>query len=86
MNPAEDISRGVTVKSLVESSKWLSSPDFLWKTSEEWPKQLAKASELPTEMQMSEKRIESVHSLLALQPPFELPLDRFILHFSHFFV
>ena len=37
-NPADDISRGLTAKSLIESKCWLNGPDFLWKTEECWPK------------------------------------------------
>ena len=37
-NPADDISRGLTTKSLIESKCWLNGPDFLWKTEECWPK------------------------------------------------
>ena len=66
LNPADDVSRGVTAKSFVRSSKWLSGPDFLWRVPNEWPKQLDKATELAAESQDYEERIESVHSLLAL--------------------
>ena len=37
-NPADDISRGLTAKSLIESKCWLNGPEFLWKTEECWPK------------------------------------------------
>lgn len=30
-NPADEASRGLTAKQLVENCKWLSGPDFLWK-------------------------------------------------------
>ena len=50
INPTDDVSRGVTAKSLVKSSKWLRGPNVLWKTSEEWPKQLEKAAELPKDL------------------------------------
>ena len=81
LNPADDVSRGVTAKLFAKSLKWLSGPDFLWRAPKEWPKQLDKATSLATEPQDFVERIESVHSLLALQPP----LDRFILHFSCLF-
>lgn len=29
-NPADDASRGITAKELVESSRWISGPEFLW--------------------------------------------------------
>ncbi len=33
-NPADDISRGLTVQKLLSSKTWLTGPEFLWKAEE----------------------------------------------------
>ena len=39
-NPADDASRGITAKELVESSRWISGPEFLWTPEDQWPQPL----------------------------------------------
>ena len=39
-NPADDASRGITAKELVESSRWISGPEFLWMPEDQWPRPL----------------------------------------------
>ena len=36
-NPSDDASRGITAKELVEGSRWISGPKFLWKPEGLWP-------------------------------------------------
>ena len=37
MNPADEVSRGIRAKRLVKSGKWLTGPDFLYKSQDQWP-------------------------------------------------
>lgn len=37
---ADDASRGITAKELVESSRWISGPEFLWMPEDQWPQPL----------------------------------------------
>ena len=37
MNPADDASRGVPVKDLIDNSMWINGPPFLWQSNETWP-------------------------------------------------
>jgi len=39
-NPAENASRGITAKELVESSRWIPGPEFLWMPKDQWPQPL----------------------------------------------
>ena len=39
-NPANDASCGITAKELVESSRWISGPEFLWTAEDQWPQPL----------------------------------------------
>ena len=43
IDPADDISRGLTAECLIESKRWLNCPDFLRKTEECWPKRIVVA-------------------------------------------
>ena len=36
-NPADDASRGVTASELLDRSRWIYGPQFLWKPEEQWP-------------------------------------------------
>ena len=38
-NPAEDVSRGMTVQEIVNSKRWVSGPSFLGLRRESWPVQ-----------------------------------------------
>ena len=40
-NSADEASRGMTAKAFLENSKWISGPDFLWQTEDNWPQQRA---------------------------------------------
>ena len=37
MNPADDASRGVSANDLVDDSRWIKGPAFLWQSREAWP-------------------------------------------------
>ena len=38
-NPADDVSRGLTARNLVESQRWICGPDLLWESEALWPRQ-----------------------------------------------
>ena len=37
LNPADDVSRGLTADQLIRNERWLHGPAFLWKSEESWP-------------------------------------------------
>ena len=43
IDPAHDISKGLSAECLIESKRWLNCPDFLRKTEECWPKRIVVA-------------------------------------------
>ena len=57
-NPADDASRGVSVDELVHQSKWLTGPDFLWKT--ELPSSEDKTTDL--EVSTDDPEVKSVQT------------------------
>ena len=36
-NPADDASRGIRMQELVNGSRWINGPEFLWKNESHWP-------------------------------------------------
>ena len=36
-NPADDASRGLSAEALLNNSRWLRGPDFLWRPESSWP-------------------------------------------------
>jgi hypothetical protein len=40
LNPADDASRGLSADVLLKNKRWLTGPEFLWKTEDYWPSQL----------------------------------------------
>ena len=40
LNPADEVSRGLTVKDMINNSKWLNGPMLLRKKEESWPSNL----------------------------------------------
>ena len=40
LNPADDASRGLSANALLKNKRWLTGPEFLWKTEDYWPSQL----------------------------------------------
>ena len=43
LNPADEVSRGLTVQDMINNSKWLNGPTFLRKNEESWPSDLTNA-------------------------------------------
>ena len=37
INPADDVSRGLIVKELLNSERWFRGPEFLWEDKSSWP-------------------------------------------------
>ena len=58
LNPADELSRGVSVKHFMKSAAWIRGPEFLHKSCEEWLEQLKKLSEFPEDFSLFEKRVE----------------------------
>jgi len=46
-NPADEATRGLSVKKLAHSSQWLTGPQFLWQVEKHWPKSPLPSKENP---------------------------------------
>ena len=81
LNPADEATRCKQAQAFVESSMWLSGPEFLQQAEDEWPEQLESLEQLPEEFPLFEKGMRIVSNLV-VQPAMETPTDRLIEHFS----
>ena len=81
LNPADEATRCKQAQAFVESSMWLSGPEFLQHADDEWPEQLESLEQLPEEFPLFEKGMRIVSNLV-VQPAMETPTDRLIEHFS----
>ena len=81
LNPAVEATRCKQAQAFVESSMWLSGPEFLLQAEEEWPEQLESLEQLPEEFPLFEKGMQIVSNLV-VQSAIETPTDRLIEHFS----
>ena len=43
-NPADDASRGMKVEDLLDRSRWIEGPNFLWKPERYWPENIIEIS------------------------------------------
>ena len=64
----------------VESSMWLSGPEFLRQTKEEWPEELKSLEQLFKEFPLFETEMLLISSLV-VQSAIETPTDRLVKHF-----
>ena len=60
-NPADDASRGLSAKEL--SSRWLSGPEFLWESKENWPRAPVSFPELPSEFFILKSKTIAAHQV-----------------------
>ncbi|XP_077966587.1 uncharacterized protein LOC144420802 [Styela clava] len=56
INPADDASRGLSLKTLINKSRWLLAPEFLWKNEDSWLINCEDKTDLPDEFQPIERK------------------------------
>ncbi|XP_077966576.1 uncharacterized protein LOC144420798 [Styela clava] len=56
INLADDASRGLSLKTLINKSRWLLAPEFLWKNEDSWPLICEDKTDLPDEFQPIERK------------------------------
>ena len=47
LNPADDVSRGLSAEGIMNSSRWFGGPRFLWQDEESWPQNPVLPTSLP---------------------------------------
>lgn len=83
MNPADNISRGLTAKELMERSRWTRGPPFMLCTQDWWPNECPALSlDNDPELKGSKGTASSYVTQIDRKPEDEIILDRL---FGHFF-
>ena len=59
LNPADDVSRGLSASDLVQGTRWKNGPAFLWKAETEWPSLPERVPDLLSEDCEVKRRAES---------------------------
>ena len=86
-NPANDVTRGQSVKQFLKSKRWLTGPEFLLKDKKKWPSQIkrSKDSETASELDVMPNKQAAVTSLscaTSRSDPELSPVERLISHYS----
>ena len=82
LNPADEVSRGVSAQSFVKSSRWLTGPEFLLKPENHWPEQLKDKIDLPDDSPMFERKVNVVSAVISANKIVDSPVDHLIKYFS----
>ena len=59
-NPADDASCGINTQALLEHSRWIKGPEFLWEPEEDWPQQSLSLGKEIIAIQKSRKLSQNV--------------------------
>ncbi len=72
-NPADDITRGKTLKDLVEPNRWRQGPSFLLQPPDDWPVKLT----IETDSDTSEHRKSTFCGVTSITPPTQEPQAKY---------
>ena len=81
-NPADDASRGINAQALLEHSRWIKGPEFLWRPEEDWPQQPSSLGEEISEDPEVKKIVTACATTIA-EPA--STVRRLIEHFSNWY-
>ena len=81
-NPADDASRGLNAQALLEHSRWIKGPEFLWQLEEGWPQQPSSLRQEITEDPEVKKTVTACATITA-EPA--STVTRLIEHFSNWY-
>ena len=81
-NPADDASRGLNAQALLEHSRWIKGPEFLWQLEEGWPQQPSSLRQEITEDPEVKKTVTACATITA-EPA--STVTRLIKHFSNWY-
>jgi hypothetical protein len=73
-NPADDLSRGLSAKDLIQNERWLKGPSFLWRAESLWPKQ-PELGPLPSDAET--KRVPKVFAVEKDLPSLDWFFERY---------
>ena len=82
LNPTDEVSRGVSTRSFVKSSRWLTGPEFFQKPENDWLEQLKDKFDLRDNSPMFERKENVVGAAILAPKIIDSPVDRLIKYFS----
>jgi len=82
INPADDVSRGLTAKELLSSERWFRGPAFLWENKSSWPMNPVSLAIIADDDPEVRARGQANH---VTQMEEERPLDLMMLQYSSWF-
>ena len=82
MNPADDASRGLKPRKLIDQHRWWKGPDYLWESEENWPEAeigevLQNDPEVRDEVQVHSIKIENPEAQCASDRPVYKMMTRY---------
>ena len=81
LNPADDCSRGISVKKFLNRSRWIRGPEFLWGPESQWPTNiLEEESDV-----LDDPEIKRVTVNITQATEHQNPLDRLMQHYSSWY-
>ena len=83
-NPADDASRGLDAKTLIEQQRWLTGPEFLWQPEKAWPAQPRSLGEISTEDPEVKKQIDIFATTICDPAPIAT-VSKLLQHFSDWY-
>ena len=83
-NPADDASRGIGAQTLVEQSRWIEGPAFLWQPEQEWPQQPPSLVEISNEDPEIKKQVNVCAATITKPTPL-LTMSKLVQHFSSWY-
>ena len=82
INPADDVSRGLTVKELLSNERWFRGPAFLWEKKSSWPTNPVSSANLSDEDPKVRAQGQTNH---VIQMEEKRPLDLMMLQYSSWY-
>ena len=80
-NPADEASRGVSVEKFIHSSRWTSAPGFLWKSEDQWPRNMT----LPAHLATNDPEVKRSAIVSTTSASEKSPTDRLLLRYSSWY-
>ena len=84
-NPADDASRGIGAQTLVERSRWIKGPAFLWQPEQEWPQQPLSFGEISNEDPEIKKQVNVCAATITKPTPLST-ITKLIHRFSSWYL
>ena len=80
-NPSDLGTRGVTIEEMLETSAWLSGPEWMWGGKEDWPTPMVNPT-LTSEAQLDEQKVSVTATAIRRAPTGELVVEQLLARYT----